>query len=341
MAATLELDVHEGRAPSGWDEGLRAVGGVVFHCEAWADYKVREGGGEPLFFVWKEGAEVAGRALAIRRPGRASRLGRLASKVSFDSPPATPGRSGDDYVAPLRPWSRRSPGLVEVSLGSFDALGPWSPATPPHSRSRSEFPLPPGDAGAVWEGMRKLARRKVQRARKADLGIGVAGTERDFADFVEVFAVTQERLRRNKDYVPGHGFEDEVFRDAVAGLSASGAGRLYLARDGARLEAAVLFATFGERAYLIHSVATDAGRDAGAPFLVVFEALRDLRESGLATINLGGAGGAAEDPASPDHGLFQFKTRFGAAPEPRTSGSLVPRPGRRRLVAATRRLVGR
>jgi lipid II:glycine glycyltransferase (peptidoglycan interpeptide bridge formation enzyme) len=102
-----------------------------------------------------------------------------------------------------------------------------------------------------------------------------------------------------------------------------------------------MFANFADRAYLIYSGATDAGRDEGAPFLILFTALKELRASGYPNVNLGGAAGDAPDPDSADHGLHQFKTRFGAAAEPRTSGTLRLRPLRARAVERVRGLVGR
>jgi hypothetical protein len=340
MPATLEMEVHERTAPAGWDEDVLAAGGVVFHSEAWARYKVKESGGEPLFCLWREreGGRVVGRALAIRKPSRGSRAARLATKLAFDSPPAG-SDPGTDFIAPLRDWARHSPALVEVGLGSFDALGPWGPEALPNPRQRVEFVMPSGDADAVWEAMRQLARRKVKKARKSEFEISRLVTAAELAPFTEVYELTQARLERNKGYVAGFELDRESFAAALAELTTRDRGRLYAASRGGRLEAAVFIATFGDRAYMVYSSATDEGRDLGAPFLVLFEALHELREDGFAVLNLGGAAGDAADPSSSEHGLHQFKTRFGAAVVPHTSGVLVPRPARARLVRSVRRLV--
>ncbi|HET7121225.1 MAG TPA: GNAT family N-acetyltransferase [Solirubrobacterales bacterium] len=280
---------------------------------------------------------MVGRSLAIRKPSQGSRAARLATKVAFDSPPAGP--PGTDYLTPLRSWARSSPALIEVGLGSFDARGPWGPGDLPNPRQRVEFVMPPGDADAVWEAMRQLARRKVKKARKSEFEISRPVSAAELAPFTEVYEVTQARLERDKGYVAGFELDRENFAAALAELTTRDRGRLYAASRGGRLEAAVFMATFGERAYMVYSSATDEGRELGAPFLVLFEALHELREDGFSVLNLGGAAGDAADPSSSEHGLHQFKTRFGAEVVPHTSGVLQPRPGRARVVRSVRRLV--
>ncbi|MFL5897559.1 MAG: lipid II:glycine glycyltransferase FemX [Solirubrobacterales bacterium] len=337
MPGILALEIHSEEAPPDWDDALRAGGGVVFHSRAWASYKVQENGGEPLFCVWRQGEEVIGRALAMRKPPRSSRIGRHAAKLVFDSPPA--GAAGDDFVAPLLDWCRRDRAVTEVALGTFDALGPWLPGELPGRRARCEFVLPAGDADDVWVQMRQLARRKVKRAQKAELSVRLAPAAAGVGEFADVYAVTEARLRQSKESYRGVGFDRGSFAAALADLLGSGAGRLYGAFRGEDLEAGIVFTTFGERAYMIYSGATDPGREIGGPFLAMAEALRDLREDGYRTINLGGAAGDAADPASSEHGLYQFKTRFGAEVVELASGTLVPRPLRAKLVGAARRVV--
>lgn len=340
----LTLEIHPGKAPPGWDDALLEVGGVVFHSSAWAAHKTGAGEGDPLFCLWREGpgGDVVGRGLGIRRPGEGSRAGRLAAKLGFDSPPAT-ASPGLDFVAPLEAWARRSPALVEVELGSYDALGPWREEPPPRARARTEYVLPPGEGEEeLWSAMRKLARRKVKRAEKDGQEGREAPSAEELREFVAVYRTTEERLSQTKrGYVPDVGPDAEAFAASLERLGGRGAGRLFASFADGRLEAGTYFATFGKRAYMIYSGATDEGREAGAPFLAMFAALRDLRAAGFEQIGLGGAAGDAPEPDSGDHGLHQFKTRFGAEAEPRSSGSLLLRPLRAKAVAGVRRLVRR
>lgn len=339
----LTLDVHPGKAPPGWDEALLEAGAAVFHSTAWAAHRTGAGEGDPLFCLWRErGGEVAARGLGVRRPGEGSRAGRLAAKLSFDSPPAA-SAAGGDFVAPLAAWAKCAPALVELALGSYDALGHWREGPLPRPRARLEYVLPPGGGEEeLWEGMRKLARRKVKRAEKEGQEGREAPSPRELREFVAVYRTTERRLSQAKrGYVPDVGPDAEAFAASLEQLTSRGCGRLFATFAGGRLEAGTFFATFGRRAYMIYSGATDEGRAAGAPFLAMFAALRELRAAGFEQIGLGGAAGDAADPDSEDHGLHQFKTRFGAVAERRTSGSLLVRPLRARAVAGARRLVRR
>lgn len=341
MEPTLDLEILD-RAPSDWDEQLAASSGVVFHSRAWADYKVQESGGEPFYCLWREprAGAVVGRALGLRRPSRGSLASRLAVRWAFDSPPAASG-GGHDFAAALRSSAAGSPAVIEVGLGSYDARGEWCPEPLPNPRPRMEFVLPEGEPDEIWAGMRQLARRKVKKAGQAGLVCRRAADLKEIAAFADVYAVTVARLERDKGVDSGGGLNRERFATALDCLQRAGGGSLYAAHRDGRLEAGAVFATFADRAYMIHSGATDAGRDAGASFLVMSEALGDLRKRGHRFLNLGGAGGDAADPGSSEHGLYQFKTRFGASVAPCVSGTIVVRPRRAGAIAGLRRIVRR
>jgi hypothetical protein len=337
----LTFEAHESTAPNGWDDALRDAGGVVFHSEAWAGHKTHDGGAEPLFCIWRDATsgDVAGRALGIRRPPSSTRAGRIVSKLAFDSSPSG-AVDGADYVAPLAGWARTRRALIEVRLGSFDALSDWAPAGVPGPRARIEYVLPPGVEEDVWTGMRSLARRKVKKATASGLECRLSAGATELERFAAIYRTTMERLQASKG-LDDHGVDVDRFAGGLAALVERDRGRLYVALRDGEIVGGTAFATFGDRAYLVYSGATDAGRDDGAPFLILFTALGDLRASGFAHINLGGAAPDAADPASVDHGLHQFKTRFGAAAQERTSGELMLHPVRARLVESARKAVRR
>ena len=337
----LTFEAHESAAPTGWDDALRDAGGVVFHSEAWAGHKTHDGGAEPLFCIWRDATsgDVAGRALGIRRPPSSTRAGRIVSKLAFDSTP-TGAVGAADYVAPLAGWARTCRALIEVRLGSFDALSDWAPGGVPAPRRRTEYVLPPGGEEDVWAGMRSLARRKVKKAAAGGLECRRSSGTAELERFAAIYRTTMERLQASKG-LDDPAVDVDRFAGSLAALLDRDHCRLYVALRAGEIVGGTAFATFGDRAYLVYSGATDAGRDDGAPFLILFTALGDLRASGFTHINLGGAAADAADPGSVDHGLHQFKTRFGAAAEERTSGELMLRPVRARLVESARRVVGR
>lgn len=340
LQSELVLEVHEGEAPADWNEWLLRAGGSAFHSVDWARHKAHGGAGDALFCSWRSepaGEDIA-RAVAIRRPPRRSRIGRIASKVIFDSPPATQA-AGQDFVTPLALWAKGQRALLEVDLGSLDARCAWVPGETPGRQRRREYLLPTGPDWDLWKGMSRASHRNIKRARKTDMETRVGGGT-DLGQFVRIYRSTLERLKGVKDL--GFRLDDDSFRDSLEPLfEQGGRGHLYLAgRDGAT-EAGWLFIALGDRACAVYSGMTEEARACGGNTLSLYDAVCDLQQRGIVEVNLGGASWHAIDPDSPDHGLHVYKTRFGGEPQEREGGVLALRPLRARLIDSVRRVVGR
>lgn len=335
----MALEVRADDAPHGWDDALAEAGGTAFHTVGWARHKCHGGAGEALYCTWRdeEGGEEVARALAIRRPPRSSRVGRLASRLVFDSPPVRTSPDGD-LVGPLEAWAKRWPALIEVELGSLDQRAPWCPEPIPNVRPRREYVIELDGDGDVWSGMNRASRRNVKRATAAGLETQT-GTTGDLDMFVSLYRSTLERLRASKGV--DFRLDDASFRDSLAPLLEDGLGHLFLTGAEGVVEAGWIFIGFGDGAYSVYSGTTDSGRAADAGSLVLFDALCDMSRRGFARLNLGGADWSAPDPESPDHGLHVYKTRLGAVPRECFSGTLALRPWRARMVESVRRVVGR
>lgn len=318
---------------------MAEAGGTAFHTVGWARHKCHGASGEPLYCIWRdpESGQEAGRALAIRRPPRVSRMGRLASKLTFDSPP-TARAPGSDFVAPLEAWARRQPALIEVKLGSLDQRSQWGPEPVPNPHPRREYVIVLDGDEDVWGGMNRASRRNVKRATAAGLETR-PGTVADLELFAGLYRSTLERLDAQKGV--GFRLDDAGFRDSLSPLLEDGLGHLYLTGSEGTIEAGWIFIGFGDGAYSVYSGTTDSGRAADAGSLVLFDALCDMRQRGFARLNLGGADWSAPDPESPDHGLHVYKTRLGAVPQECFGGTLALRPWRARLVGSARRVLGR
>jgi Acetyltransferase (GNAT) domain len=336
----IDLQVADGGAPPGWDEDIRRAGGNVFHSEAWAAHRCHAGRAEPLYCTWwdaRTGA-VAGRALGIRRPPRHSRAGRLVAQVTFDTPPV--GATDVDYVSALRTWARENRTVVAVSLGSFDARLEWSPSGPPEPEERCEFLRARADETELRAGMRQMTRRAIKRAEKLGLQARPTVEPAQLRAFADLYLTTLSRLEATKG-VPAPVLDAESFAQSLRLLVDAGRGRLYMASDGGAPQAGCFFGVFHDSAFYIHNGAAEAARRSGATPLCLLAAMRDLSASGVLRINLGGVPADAGDPASPDHGLYEFKLGLGTEPVRRVGGTLVTRPLRARATGVAQRLLAR
>lgn len=339
MALELQVDREP---PPGWDDAIRAAGGNVFATEAWAEFQCHGRRGDALYCRWTGAEGAVARALGIRRPGRASRAGRVAGRVIFDTPPVG-GPAGQDHVAPLRRWARRRPALLDVELRSADARGAWCGGMPPEPVHRLELVRTIStDGEALVAGIHAKHRRSLKKA--ADLGVAVrevaAGETTALRRFAELGEESGRQLERRKGVVAAKADLD-AFAGSLAVLMERRAGRLWLAEHDGAAEAGAFFGVFGDSAYYLYSGASEAARDLVAVPLALGAALRALGAAGVTHVNLGGVGADAADPASQDHGLLRFKARWGAEPVPRLGGVIALRPRRAAAVARLRRLTGR
>lgn len=95
-------------------------------------------------------------------------------------------------------------------------------------------------------------------------------------------------------------------------FEASGQGALLLARLGDEVLAGAYVVWLGGRAWYKDGGSSPRHRELMAPHLVQWEAMRFLRARGVSGYDLFAVPGRAEqqDPASPLHGLWQFKSGF-------------------------------
>lgn len=338
MSSVPILEVHEQGPPLGWREAVDATEGGVFHTIEWARHRCHGGQGEPLFCNWRDdgGGAVVARALAIRRPGRDSLVGRLVARVLIDSTPLSQA-NGLDFVSGLADWARRRPAVLDLSLGSYDARREWRPGGPPAATRRCEFIVEHADPEAVTAAVRgDSLKSNLRKAKRLGVEVRRAGVA-DLSPFAELYDQTLRGLEERKG-VSSPQLARDRFAASLVPLLESGHGRAYLAyRRDRTPEAGWLFAVSRGGAYAVYSGAAPSARNTGSSALALVEAMRDLVLDGYGRINLGGTPASASDPASSDHGLYKFKLRFGARVEERISGNLLVRP---RRAAAIKRLRG-
>jgi hypothetical protein len=320
-----------------WDDEVRSLGGCLFHSHAWSEFRSLDSS-QSLFFRWTDAhsGELVGLAVGTQRPPPTSRLGRVASQVLIESPPATV-RQAADFVTSLDRWAR-APGrsVIECQLGSFDARSQWGPRNPPGLIRRCEFLFPPRDPLEVLRAMRKGTRSSIKRGERLGVEVRIGQSSQDLLDFARLYETTARRLTQTKGVRP-MGQPPEARAAALAILVERNAGRLYLASLDGDPVAACFFGVWNGSAYYLQNGADDRARDSGAVHLVLYRAIGDFMVQGFSRVNLGGVPAESITESSIDHGLYKFKLGLGTEPFACFSGSLVIRPHRARAVALGRR----
>lgn len=281
---------------------MAAVRGGVFHTR----YGIPLAGlhGEPIFGVLRTaGGAPLGLAVGVRQ---ACRIPGPPRHSVFPSLPAL--AHGVDRAAALgalRTALDRA-GLAAAELGSFDA------AYTPGAATRLEFlvQLPPD--GEIASGLSTQLRRNVRRAEREGATLRLLTGPEATRAVLAVQQSTSERaaaLARRFDPVTDTAWQQHL----AAALPLPPAGlAVFAAERGAELLAAVLVGWAGRRAFYAVGGSTPAGYDGGAAPWLQVQVARVLADTGMATYNLGGTPREAADPAHPAHGLYRYKTGFGA-----------------------------
>ena len=157
--------------------------------------------------------------------------------------------------------------------------------------------------------------------------------------FVELHAWMLRRLRDRKGSAIDSKGASPRLTQWIRHLVENGRARLYLALEDDRPISGCLFGVFGSNAYWCLTGTSERALDVRATPLILLRALDELTEAGYTAVNLGGVPVSAQEPASPDHGLYSFKLGLGADPVSCTGGIWTSKPLRMRAVRAARQVL--
>src|SRR5947209_468921 len=250
-ATPLAIAVSPSVDRAEWDATLAKLDGSVFNSCAWADFRVARDGGKPLYVRWTapDTGETFALAIGMQAPDPATLRGRLASRLEFESAPAT-RRPDADHLSPLVRWARADGSIVEIRCGSFDST--WTPPPPRDRQDRLEFLVPAGDEAALLKQMRKGARSSIKRGQR----LGLKVVRRDDAGgaqaFAELHLATLRRLREEGRLQESIRDEENV-SSQLGVLIERGAGRVYLAGYEDEVVAGCFFGCFGRSLYYLLS----------------------------------------------------------------------------------------
>jgi peptidoglycan pentaglycine glycine transferase (the first glycine) len=183
----------------------------------------------------------------------------------------------------------------EAEKGSFTAPGWWAaPTLQPYSTSILDLRPAPEDLLASFK---PKTRYNIRLAAKKGVEVGPSD---DIAAFAALSDQTSSRHHIN--LAP-----ERYYRDLHRLLSPGAMCRLYLARHEGRPLAGIIVTIFAGRATYLFGASSSEGRHLMPAYLLHWQAIQDLRESGALEYDLWGIP-PSEDPAHPWAGLWQFKS---------------------------------
>lgn len=298
-------------APPDWAEALAACGGTFFHAPPALEVSLPPG--EPVYARLAGGGATLALALGVVVRCRLSRRPRHARFAAL--PAAAPGVDRDRAAAELA-GLLAARGMAEVVMESFGARGEAGPAAGGvPGRARTEFVLPlAGGADALLMRMRGTHRRRVRHGQGAGWRMRVLRGDEALRLLSSVRGTASERAAARGDgFDPGAAgapFGRAAERTAPWGIATFGA------FDGAVPLAAAAVGWGGGCAYFLSGGSTPEGYRQSAAHWLTWRVLAELAAAGMAHHNLGGVPADAGRPDHPSHGLYEYKSGYGADPAP-------------------------
>ncbi len=305
------------RPPAHWDRTVLRAGGTVFHSSAMgAAALVR--GEEPWYLhLHREGRTVAlAVGAAIRSTPRF--WGRRQDELAFQTmPQLTRARTETrrDVVAAIRTFARAN-GFGRISLSSYADVQPdetptleWDGLT---LAPRLEFRVPLAACpDASLDGMRSGHRQNIRRALRNGLEFVEDSSVTGAMALRELQDVTYGRQSRRGNH-DAHAWAVEDYRIVMSAYLAHRAIRFwFVMRDGRPLSGAGIM-IFGPRAYYLLAGTSEEGYDCHAAYAMMGHLIPYLITHGVRELNFGGMAVGTEAEDHIEHGLYRFKTGFGA-----------------------------
>lgn len=314
-----------------WREALERIGHDVYHTPAYAAIEARQGDGEPVAFVHRDGERVFLLPLVLRDiPGTPWR--DAASGYGYPGPVGAPVWTGAEEDTD-RFWDASLTALAHTLadadvVSCFVRLHPLLPA-PLDVLRRHGVLVEHGltvavdvttSHEAIWRGLRSNHRRQIRSATAAGLTLAI-----DRWPELDAFVDAYHDTMRHVGAAPSYFFDRAYFESLRTELD--GATHLVTAHlAGQTVAGAVLFEHGGIVQY--HLGATrDGHRDRQPMKAVLLRAMEWAHERGNRVVHLGGGLGARSDS------LFHFKAGFSDLRFPFHTWRLVVDPGRYRTLS--------
>lgn len=237
----------------------------------------------------------------------------------------------------------RARGVSEFQLNSFayDGASPIHLAPLGYAEMvRCEFVLSLAQGvDAAWQGARPTLRNDIRRFERSGVVCRVRADREVMAALHGIELETAARHRAQGKQ--GNPMREATYDALWNTLVQPGRAHLYLAEKEGVPIASVVVGVCGQNAYYLYGGATPDGLALNAPKGLLWFAIQQEYGAGVREFNLGGMAASAAQPDSLDHGLYKFKTGFGATERSCISGHKVLRPAVLAAQSGVRRILQR
>jgi CelD/BcsL family acetyltransferase involved in cellulose biosynthesis len=288
-------------APAGWRELVRKTGSF-YHEPAWIDGLARCFGMPAHYVSAQAGGELVGALPLLEVPALLGRRRLVSLPFSYAAGPIS---TEPAVVALLQGAGRELAVARRISRVEIKHLGPHPDLVPHFERllSYSTYRVNTSDGPeAVFSRLHQsTVQRGIRRARKQGVSVARGESRDDWAEMA--------RLQEHTSH--GHGLPSpprRFFQELCASLQASGLADLYLARVAGALAAGIVVWK-GTREW-IYAFGASVPRllEHRPNHLLIWTAIEEAARAGV-VFDLGRA-------APSQHGLVEFKVRWGGVPHP-------------------------
>jgi hypothetical protein len=318
-----KIDVKKTVDAIRWNQRIVSMNGPMQLTTEWASFVCAKDNLRPLFIESGQGDDSTA-AIVYLSSSKKWPLSRWPI-ASADCIPLASDRAR--AIVDLE-RDLRSLGVSEFQLNSFayDGAAPIRLAPLGYAETaRYEFVLSlEHGIDAAWRGMRPTLRNDIRRFERSD---AVCHLRSDRGVVTALHGIEQETaLRHRTQGKLGEPMRETTYDALWENLVRTGRARVYLAESMGVPIASVVVGTCGGKAYYLYGGATPDGLALNAPKGLLWFAVQQEYGNGVREFNLGGMSATADRPDSLDHGLYKFKTGFGASQRSCISGRKVLRP---------------
>ena len=309
--------------PIHWNERIVSLDGPMQLTTEWASFVCAKDNLRSFFFQSDNGDTSVASIIYLSSSSQWP-LSRWPS-ASTDCIPLAGDRSEVIYELEL---ALRKLGVIDLQLNSFAYESP-SPIQLAQfgyeETARYEFVLSlQNGIDAVWLGTRATLRNDIRRFERSGIVCRTRSEKEIISALHKIEMETALRHRANGKH--GNPMRKATYESLWTHVVNTGRAHIYLAEKEGEAIASVVIGVCGKNAYYLYGGATHEGLANNAPKGLLWFAIQQEYESGIREFNLGGMSVTAENPDSLDHGLFKFKTAFGATQRSCISGHKELRP---------------